>query len=275
MAVRWAPIGNYIAYDTYAGNQQYSEIYFLDIETGDKNLILSTIESFGTLSLETWAPDSESIIFITDGGPEYHAGVWAVDIRRKQEPIYLTDGHEIGISKAGRMAIQRKNFTDGVITIHVTDGNSGSEHLIYSKPGIGITELSWSPEGDYLVFDMHVREDKRGGNITILEIASGTDRLITSESNSFDPVWSPTRNIIAYIESIPTNASSLFTLHLTDPSGRCDRVIEGIRYAHSPSWSPDGNKIAYIERGSIYVVDLVEYFGEEFLSEEFPCNIVE
>jgi dipeptidyl aminopeptidase/acylaminoacyl peptidase len=63
--------------------------------------------------------------------------------------------------------------------------------------GPGYLQPAWSPDGQFLAA---TRSDSFGTNVVILDAASGKELLrLTSDDQSFAPVWSPAGDAIAFL----------------------------------------------------------------------------
>ena len=57
--------------------------------------------------------------------------------------------------------------------------------------------------------------------------------------------------------------------------GTCDIEVPDVVDVVNPYWSPDGTQIAFVGDGDIYLLDLVDVFGDAFHSKDFPCNVLD
>jgi hypothetical protein len=100
-----------------------------------------------------------------------------------------------------------------------------------------------SPDGRY---DVLVREDERGKpQLLIYEPYYNTTRALTSggEDGSWDPVWSPRGDAIAYVNG-DTGSDEIYVIN---PDGTNVRRLTNNTWEWDkhPSWSPDGSQIVF------------------------------
>lgn len=272
--IQWSPAGNELAISEFDHDRSIYRIYIYDIDNNQLSLLIDTSDEAGYAIGHAWSPDGKQLVYKSLSRREYHDGFWVIDVSGKQEPKFLTEGIRLAWSPIGEMAIVRKDLMAGVISIHVHEPETGRERLILAKPGTTITKLSWSPDGTYLVFT--VGESKYSwGDIYILNtITEELVRLTSDGINSYS-VWSPEGDMIAYIKTIFTTSPRTFALYLMRSDGSCSLEVPGVGEISDLAWSPSGKQISVVGWGGVYLVDLVEVFGNKFLAEEFPCNVVE
>ena len=213
--------------------------------------------------------------FYATGDPD-NAGIWVADIKDKNgydNAMFISEGYYFAWSRLGELAVQIVVKPGQNIFVYVLDQNTGITRLVYEELGTVITGLSWSPDGSIFVLSVENRTTRAGGNLYRVNIETGETVQLTFDADNLDSVWSPTSGLIAYSKVSWDARPRTYSLHIINSDGSCDIEVPEIGSAQDPTWSPDGTKIAFINNGDIYVVDLVQVFGEEFFSEEFPCNI--
>ena len=274
--VIWSPAGNILAITEF-GSKDFSKLYLYNLESKELELLEETTEFGGRIWTETWSRDGTKLIF-QSAGSAFKPGIWIVDFANPGEPKYM--GSEIGAawSATGLLALVQVTLVpagDNIVSFTIRNPDTEVETLIFSSAGIILSGLSWSRDGTKLVFSMENRSTGSDMNINILNIQTGQVTQISSGENNYLPTWSPQADVIAYYQITWMDNILTKSMHITNLDGSCTVQVEGIIGGLSPSWSPDGTKIAYISNGDVYVVDLIEVYGEDFLSEEFPCNIIE
>lgn len=167
--------------------------------------------------------------------------------------------------------MSRLDTASDIATIVTIDLETGEESVVFQKSNRLIHSLSWSPDGQKLVFDMRERIGKSHGidtrAIHILNVSTNSATQISGVGDGRQPVWSPDADIIAYVEWVPRGQS---ILHLVKPDGSCDIEVPGLRGVWSPSWSPKGDRIAFISDGGVYMVDLKKSLGAISHKVDYP-----
>ena len=113
-----------------------------------------------------------------------------------------------------------------------------------------------------------------GGYIYVLDVETEEVVKITTDRINLYPSWSPIADLIAY-QRDSERYRLVNELHLMKSDGSCDVQVtpDGVS-VWNPVWSPDGTQIAFVGDGGVYLIDLVEVFGEAYHSKDFPCNLL-
>lgn len=105
-------------------------------------------------------------------------------------------------------------------------------------------DLAWSPDGQYILYDVHTANDT-GNDFEVI----WWDGARQMESNIAQPDpyvlrgWSPDGQKIAYQK----NASEVGDLFVVDEGGEnLTRIANDVSPATTSAWSPDGKNIAYV-----------------------------
>ena len=148
-----------------------------------------------------------------------------------QDPAWSPDGHYL---------LFVKNARDGsrgapvVMRYDVTTGKAGA------VTGPGYASPSWSPDGRFIAA---TRTTSFGTDIVILDARRGAELLrITTNERSFDPVWSPAGNAIAYL-SLDGGVTDLWMAKITvaatpalDGNPLQLTISAGLDAASRPDW---------------------------------------
>lgn len=234
------------AYETPA---EPSEIYILDIKTRQENVLAKQLPAY--LLEAKWTPDGNYALILSGGDTTGFEtpGWWKVDINNKSSE-HILDLIDAAWSPDGKTIAALREEKKGVNTIKIDlliiDGDTNQEEIIATyDQADSRSGLSWSPDGQYLVFSL----GKYGFNdLYILNMRTRQVVKITENIGSKYPAWSPAGNIIAF-EKYPS-------LHLIDMDGKCEVEIPNLENVWSPTWSPDGRKLGYVGRDGIYFVDI-------------------
>jgi signal transduction histidine kinase len=120
-------------------------------------------------------------------------------------------------------------------------GETSGTNLQAAGSIVGDSSLSWSPQGDRVVFTT-----KRDGNFEIyVANADGSEPLNLTRSSGYDtqPSWSPDGRRIAFTSGRGGNVD----IYVMDANGsNLRQLTTGRGYEEWSVWSPDGRKIAYV-----------------------------
>lgn len=194
------------------------------------------------------SPDGTRIVVITDGpdpaksdvvlkeldpatGKLSSLGAPEVSPLGHQDPAWSPDGLSLLFVKnardgsRGAPVVMRYDFTSGKAV---------------SVTGPGYTAPAWSPDGKLIAA---TRTTSFGTDIVVLDAKRGTELLrITTNERSFDPVWSPAGDAIAYL-SIDGGVTDLWLARLRlGPNPTLDgdplalTVAAGLDAASRPGW---------------------------------------
>jgi Tol biopolymer transport system component len=122
----------------------------------------------------------------------------------------------------------------------------------------GLSGFSLSPDGKKMAFSLgQAYPPANDFNIYVLDIDSGELDQITHSNDNKYPVWSPTKNIIAYIKKDTDRKIVQDSLYLYNLEKSCNvRLVTEVW--SMPTWSPDGTRLAFAapRSGDIYIADI-------------------
>ena len=166
------------------------------------------------------SPNGKTIVVVTDG-PDPNTG----DVVLKQfdpatgslTPLNAPEipplGHQDPTwSPDGRYLLFVKNARDGFRGAPVVMRFDTETGKFVAITGPGYTAPRWSPDGRYIVA---TRTTTFGTDVIVLDAVLGTELLrVTSDERSFDPVWSPAGNALAYF-SLDRGVTDLWQVGLS------------------------------------------------------------
>ncbi|MBI3746997.1 MAG: PD40 domain-containing protein [Chloroflexi bacterium] len=166
------------------------------------------------------SPDGTTIVVVTDG-PDPTKGdvvlksfdpatgkLTALKVPENaplghQDPAWSPDGRSLLFVKNGR------DGSRGAPVIMRYDVGTAQATAV---TGPGYTSPAWSPDGRFIAA---TRTTTFGTDIVILDAARGTELLrVTNDERSFDPVWSPAGDTIAY-PSLSGGVTDLWSVGVT------------------------------------------------------------
>lgn len=153
-------------------------------------------------------------------------------------PFWSSDGQEIFYtSNTG------DNNSGQIFSINL----DGREQNYIADLGVNLPlkELSLSPDGQKLILEQTIDDERHTDFYTVGIDGSNLARLTNRETFTYHPAWSPNGNQIAFASGVIwiMNADGTNTIQL--PTGTS---------AWSPSWSPNGQWIAFNRDENIYVI---------------------
>lgn len=218
-----SPNSENIAYSAnYDGN---FEIYVVDLKKGQtKNITQSNGNEYSF----SWAPDAKRIAFISD-----------------RDSVLMSEENDL--------------WTNDLFIVNLEDDSIQKISKNNTQNQYGT--LSWSPDGNYLVFNMSTLSPFGPfvSNIYKLDLRTHESFLLTNPSDSiyYRPAWAPDGKKIMYFQ----NRGGLITLLTINADGTSKTVLMNgdFGYLENAIWAPDGDKVLVsVKKGNqnlIYTVN--------------------
>jgi Tol biopolymer transport system component len=134
---------------------------------------------------------------------------------------------------AKRVAFLHSPRDDGRYDIWVVDAPGGDANAEQVTIGRNVSDVSWSPKGDWLAYVRDWSDETLEGQISLVR-PDGTDAHTLVRGDA--PEWAPDGEHLVYVhnESIWTIGSDGEDAQMIVPNG------------HAPAWSRDGEQIAFM-----------------------------
>ena len=225
----WSPDGSKIAYATFEHGPV--TVYVQDLATGKRQRLVHTKDQ---VSAPAWSPDGRKLaVVISRKG---RRDIYIVDLATRglkqlthtsaanfnTEPVWAPDGKSIVYTShsGGRPQLYRVNVDGGRAKRITFEGK-------YNTRG------TFSPDGKLLAM---VHGDRSGYHIAVLELETGTFRVLTETGLDESPTFAPNGSMILYA----TRSRKRGVLAAVSTDGRVSQryeLLEGWD-AREPAWGP-------------------------------------
>ncbi|HEX5473350.1 MAG TPA: protein kinase [Vicinamibacterales bacterium] len=199
----------------------------------------------GSYQAPRLSPDGRRIAFIEDDGRD--ANVWVYGLDSDRAPRRLTFvGHNRSVAwSADSQSIAYRSDRDGAMAIYRQreDGTGAPERLTVPARQTWDVPLSFSPDGEWLLFDRVA-----GGRTTLWALSLRERRAArfgTVESSQLTgAVFAPDGKWVAYAARQIGRQNQVFVEPF--PATGAKYLVSGTgEDAHHPVWAPDGTAIFY------------------------------
>jgi Tol biopolymer transport system component len=236
----WSPDGTRIAFLQQHGEPQLGvgpqdDVAVADLATGATRRLTSDVRSKATLS---WSPEGTQLVYENVGRPsprplvviDAASGTIVEPASFRPYPLWSPRGLRIAyVTVDGERC-----------SLVLINADGSSPHVLFRGPrGIGLFDVTWSPDGRSLAFVLGGWSSNRS-RIEVADIASGRVRAVTAP-NSHDsaPSWSPDSRRIVFARYEP--AQKRYAVAVVDRTGRNLRVLLRSSHFAQPLWRPRGN----------------------------------
>ncbi len=242
-------------------------------EKRSDNAYKVNIKLNGSLQNPAWSPDGQFLLFtrFRNGYNEEPADLYIINLQTAEVTQLVADGSgNVNLpgsvwDSAGNMIVfaSSRDPHDEIFTI-AADGNPGDEQKITQRAADQAYEPSFSPDGNFIVFESHVVDVEGDGKIVKKDlsqaIGSGfidlTDPIVDGDCRQ--PNWSPAGDLILY-QRFAGGKWDIWVMDAADGSGKT-KVTTDAGDNTDASFSPDGTEIVYsadnseLEHANLFII---------------------
>ncbi len=230
----------------------------------------SGISLSGSIQNPAWSPDDGALLFtrFVNGYNIEPADLFILDLENNTTRTLVSDG-SANISLPGavwhadrqEIVFSSSRGQHDEIFVIEDGGTSGDEYQVTDRENKVAYEPSFSPDGEWVVFESHPLDVEENGVITKYKTdGSGQYLALTGENDDCrQPNWSPQGNQILY-QKLSDNAWNLWVMDSDGSNHR--KVTSGTGDKTDAAFSPDGQWIVYssdeneLEFANIFIIPL-------------------
>ena len=237
---RWSPDGRTVAFIGKVGDRE-AQIYTVPAAGGTPTELGDApngVEQYA------WSPDGSTIAYVTpDDSP-----LSAKDQRTHHDLFTIHDDDYL----VDKPAVPSHIWLLAVRTGNARQLTRGSPSVLETAPPIsgGVSEPSWSADGQWLVYDQQADandSDSDRTTIVAVNVATGREHPITSQRTyEYAPRFAPKGNEVAYLYLHGPGAISDNDLFVGSPEGNAARDVSADldrNVAADFAWLPDASGV--------------------------------
>jgi Tol biopolymer transport system component len=239
---KWSPDGLRMAY--ISKNQATGETQLCVLEVSTPEPFCTQSDSITSFD---WSPDSQAIVFSSSfvGGNSRYA-IYRLEVtERNPRLLYAIDM---------RVAdLQWSPLGDQIIVL-VESGETPLRFVYLLSLNGRLKELAldavpefvrWHPNGREILFDNRLYPAFQQRDIHLVAVDGSGNQAITNTGKfTYDPMLSPSGNLMAYQAYSETEKPRIYILDLN--SGQIIAASPETTSSWYPSWSPDGKYLAFL-----------------------------
>lgn len=221
--------------------------YGSQIEIVDLNSEQVTMIGSGAAGA-AWAPDGQVIAIFVAPNSNTTSNQFAINLVRADGKLLKTIPLQIKIAP----------ISQSPTAIPPTLAPGQLFFIPSYPPEYNFDGMSWSPDGQQIAFSLshHSSEGGLAGDLYIVNVDTGELRQMTFEGWNYEPAWSPSGNMIAYIKDVKSRLGG--RLYVMKPNGSCSSALSDMPFVEGISWSPDGSRIVYESGNGIYILNVAK-----------------
>ena len=207
-----------------------------------------------------WNHDGSKIVYVSDSAhrtnedtennilPQLDIYIMNTDGTDKRQLIQGMIGDVPGDPSFSNTDINKILFIhsqglSGNFDLYMMDGDGSNKRLIlqHSKNLLAINDPMFSPNDEFIIFEVKVREDKQGNqiyNIFTVNLDGSDLRRITEDDGESDilPHISPVEKMICYYTYVFENGDNTHRIRILNIDGISERIISVYPWESDPTW---------------------------------------
>lgn len=248
----WSPDGERVVFPETVDGER--ELYVMDHDGTNKQQITFTEEEeYGPL----WSPDGQWILY-TAGAPNQFRQIFKIRPDGSEKTLVSSQAiFDMAYwSPNGSMIAATDRFTTWVMNA------DGSGFKVVADDHFSDQVVGWSPDGSYLLLEVHIFSGT-GGEIALIKPDGSGFINLTQSSGIHDsqPRWSPDGSRIVFVSYPDSDGNSEIFVMNADGSG-ITRLTENDAIDRNPQWSPDSTRISHeTDRNGKFEVFVADLLG--------------